>query len=461
MTIIISDNGATRGPKDARRHRAIWADIRKKALPDIILKEDIITGDNAGKKFVYRIPVIDNPDFRYGRRDGKNGEGDGEGGLGQGVGDVDDVIGRRPGKGGQGKGSGTGDGGEEEGRGSGMLTEATWEEILEAWAADVGLPNMTKKKIADEFVLEYKIGGIARSGPRPMLKRKETYNEGLKRFFAYMEALQSESGKSELECFSALKDAENHALHEAFELLALEDFIAQYSEVEPFPIYESEDMRFFASKLKKKPITKAIIVAVVDISGSMDEKEKQYVLKSILFWTVQLLRREYKTIIIRFVVHPGKDEPAAVVSEQEAFHVRSDGSSTYIYQGLNKALELFTFEYDLAQYDGYVFNFSDGDDFGTENTAKWVDKLIKKGISMFGHVEIHIGHFDHNERLLKELRRAFFLEESKESTATTRDMKVFVGTKEYPIVCVIPENREHIRCAITALLKKDRWSKKL
>lgn len=79
---------------------------------------------------------------------------------------------------------------------------------------------------------------------------------------------------------------------------------------------------------------------------------------------------------------------------------------------------------------------------------------------MFGHTEIHIGHFDRNERLLKELRNAFSLEETKESTATTRDMKVFVGTKEYPVVCVLPENREHIRCAITALLKKDRWSKK-
>jgi uncharacterized sporulation protein YeaH/YhbH (DUF444 family) len=462
MTIIISDNGATRGPKDAKRHRAIWADIRKKALPDIILKEDIITGDNAGKKFVYRIPVIDNPDFRYGHRDGKKDEGGGEGGIGQGSGNTDDVIGRRPGKGntGQGKGDGTGEGGENEGRGSGILTEATWEEILEAWAADIGLPNVTKKKVADEFVLEYRIGGIARSGPRPLLKRKETYNQGLKRFFAYMEALQSESEKNELECFAALKDAENHALYEAFELLALENFTAQYTEVEPFPIYESDDMRFFASKQKKIPITQAVVVAVIDVSASMDDKDKQYVLKSILFWTVQLLRREYKTITIRFVVHPGKDTPAAVVSEQEAFQVRTDGSSTYIFQGLEKALELFTFEYNLDKYDGYVFNFSDGDDFNTEKTVGAVDKLIKKGISMFGHAEIHIGYFDRNERLLKDLRRAFFLEESKESTATTRDMKVFAGTKAYPIVCVIPENREHIRCAITALLKKDRWSKK-
>ncbi len=459
MTIIISDNGATRGPKDARRHRDIWKDSRKKAIPNIVLKEDIITGDNKGKKFVLRLPLIDNPDFRYGRRDGKKGEGGGEGGLGQGAGDTDDVIGRRPGKGdkGQGKGSGSGGDGEDEGRGTGLLSEATWEEILDAYAEDVGLPNVSKKKIADEFVLEYKIGGIARSGPRPLLKRKETYNEGLKRFFAYMEALRSESGKNELECFSALKDAENHALHEAFELLEGENFTAKYTEVEPFPIYESEDMRFSATKLKKKPITQAVVVAVIDVSASMDEKDKQYVLKSILFWTVQLLRREYKSIIIRFVIHPAKDAPAAVVSEHEAFHTRVDGSSTYIFQGLDKALELFTYEYNLAEYDGYVFNFSDGDDHAIQKTVSSARKLIEKGISMLGHAEIHVGYFDRGEKLLKEFKREFSLAENP--VLGPKSMKVISGTKEYPIVCVIPESKEDIRSAVTAFLKKDRWSK--
>jgi uncharacterized sporulation protein YeaH/YhbH (DUF444 family) len=440
----------------------MWEDVLKKALPDIILNEDVITGDNAGKKFVVRLPVIDNPDFRYGRRDGKKDEDGGEEGLGQGSGDVDDVIGKRQRKGKDGQGQGSGDSiGESEGRGSGIESEATWEEILALWDRDIGLPNMSKKKIADEFVLEYKISGITDSGPRVLLLRKETCNEGLKRFYAYMEALQSETGKSELECFSALKDAENHALHEAIELLASESFIARYEEVEAFPLYESEDMRFSDSKVKKMPITKAVVVLVIDLSASMDEKEKQYVLKSIAAWTVWLLRREYKSIDIRFVGHPAKNEPAAVMSEHEAFHTRVDGSATYIFQGLDKALELFTYEYDLAKYDGYVFDFSDGDDFAAEKTVGSVRKLIAKGISMFGHVEIRVGYFDRNEKLLKELVREFSLEESKVSTAMAKDMKVFLGTKASPVVCVLPENKEHIRCAITALLKKDRWSKKL
>lgn len=459
MTIIISDNGATRGPKDAARQRAIWKDLFKKQLPGIVLKEDVITGDNKGKKFILRLPVIDNPDFRYGRRDGKKGEGGGEGGLGQGQGDTDDVIGRRPGKGDKGKGKGRGDGddGEDEGRGSGIPMEVTWEEIFEALAEDtIGLPNMNKKKVADAFVLEYKLSGIARSGPRPLLKRKETFTEGVKRFFAYMEALLSESEKNELECFTALKDAENHALHEAFELLDDENFMARYTEVEPFPIYESEDMRFHASKLKRKPITQAVVVAVIDVSGSMDETDKQYVLFSILFWTVHFLRREYKSIIIRFVIHPAKDAPAAVVSEHEAFHTRTDGSSTYIFQGLDKALELFTYEYDLAEYDGYVFNFSDGDDFAVQKTVSSARKLIEKGISMLGHAEIHVGYFDRSEKLLKEFKREFSLIENP--VLGPKSMKVFSGTKECPMVCVVPESKEHISFAMMAFLKKDRWS---
>ncbi len=449
MTIIISDEGPSRGPKDARRHRNLWKDLFKKSLGEIILKEDIITGDNKGKKFTFRVKVLDNPDFRYGRRDVKDGDS-GHGGIGQGEGDTDDVIARR---GAKGKGGGN-EGEEGNGRGSGILTEADWDELLDLFAEEVGLPNLSDKKKAIEFMEEYKISGTSRSGPRSLLRRDKTYAEGLKRFFGYLAELGSATGRSELDCFSALKDAERNALHVALELLKDPNFAAAYTEVEPFPIYESDDVRFYAQNLERKPITQAVVIFTLDVSASMDDDNKRFLMKSVAFWTSQIIKREYKSVIIRFIIHPGKNAPAEVVSEYVAFHTKTDGGSTEIFQAMEKARELFIHEYDLRKYDGYVFAFSDGDDFYPQKTATGMRKLIEQEVSMIGYAEVHVGHFDKSEKLLHALTAEFSL-----NRASTKEIEVMAGPPKYPLVCIVLENKSDVRPAVVEFLKRDRWRK--
>lgn len=453
MTIFISDEKASRGPKDAKRHREIQKDELKKHLPNVILNEDVISGDNRGRKFVYRIKSIDNPDFRYGRRNKKtrseNGEDkkNGSAGIGQGPGVSGDIIGRRHGS----QEGGEGNNGTKGGLGSGILTEADWEEILDAWFEDCGLPNLSKKKIADAFVLEYKISGTRRSGPRSELKQKDTFQEALRRFFAYMEVLKAETGKDELFCFSALKDAEMHTLAAARELLSNPSFIPRYTCIEPFPIFESEDARFFNYKEQKKPVTQAVVNLILDVTGSMDEN-KLYIAKSIMFFVVELLRREYDAIIIRFSIHPAKDAPAAFVSEYEAFHTKSEGG-TEIFQALDLAYDAFTYQYDVVnKYDAYVFEFSDGEDSNTAKTARSLKRLIEKGIAMFGYVELRLDRSNGNGLLLQTLTRVFSLKRENNDS-----IEVMVGSKRNPIVGVVVKGRGEIRHAVAALLKRDRW----
>lgn len=452
MTIIISDEGPSRGPKDAKRHRSLWKDLMKKSLGDFVLKEDIITGNNKGKKFVVWVKSLDNPDFRYGRRDGKGGDG-GQGGIGQGEGDADDVIGRRRANG---KGGGAGDGEEGGGRISGIPSEASFEELLELFAEEVGLPNMSDNKKAAEFVEEYKISGTSRSGTRSLLKRGKTYMEGLKRFFEYMAELENETGRSELDRFSALKDAERNELHAAIELLADPNFKARYAQVEPFPIYESDDMRFHAQNIKRISITQAVVIFILDVSASMDDDNKRLIMKSIAFWTSEVTKHIYESVVIRFIIHPGKNAPAEVVSEHEAFHTSTDGGTTEIFQAFEKAHELFTYEYDLKKYDGYIFDFSDGDDFYPQKTAAGARKLIEQGISLIGYAEIHVGHFDKSAKLLSVLEEEFAL---KPQSGTTEDIKVLAGSREHPIVCMVVEDKKQIRPAVVEFLKQDRWRK--
>lgn len=456
MTIIVSDEKAARGPKDAKRHREIQKDELKKHLPDIILGEDVISGENKGKKFVYLVRSIDNPDFRYGRRDnpennGTNGE-EGSAGIGQGPGAPGGVIGKRPGsqEGDEESGEKAGKAGKG-GLGSGILTEADWEEILDAWFEDCGLPNISKKKIADAFVIEYKISGTRRSGPRSDLKKRDTYRAALQRFFGYMEVLKAETGENELRCFGALKDAEMHTLPAALELLSNPDFKSRYTSIEPFPIWENEDMRFFDYKERRKPVTQAVVIAILDVTGSMDDN-KTYIAKSILFFVIELLRREYDHVIIRFMIHPGKDAPAAFVTEREAFHTKSQGG-TEIFQALDLAHDAFTYQYDLVnKYDGYVFEFSDGEDSNVAKTAYSLKRLIEKGISMFGYAELRVDSGNESGLLLQTLIRTFSLK--KESGDP---VEIMAGTKKTPIVGVVVKGRGDIRGAVAGLLKRERW----
>ncbi len=436
MPIIVSEPSGERGRKDARRHREKHREAAKEKLPELIANENIIT-QKEGKIYKIPIKILDIPHFRPSR-------GDDPEGLGQGPGEPGDAIGRRPG----GK---AGTAGQEPGEDY-LDAEFELDEIIELMLEDLGLPNLEEKEVKT-FAVEigWKITGIIRSGPWPLRDMRATAKEGVKRFWQYLKFLELETGKDELTCFRALKQAQGIP-NEALEILNKDQLTFQADKIEPWPIFTNDDLRFKEIREDAENESNAVIIAMMDVSGSMSDMKK-YMARAMLFWLKEFINKLYSRLVIRFVIH---HSTAKIVSEEDFFRTGESGG-TNCYTAYEKANNLIDTEYPVNQWNIYVWHFSDGDDNNAHRTAEELKKLLDRGVNMVGYGEIkpdseNHGWFQMDSGIWKTFQNYFGLKESKDSGVT-----MMVGDKNLPLLCVRIENREHILPSLKAFLRKDRW----
>lgn len=449
MPIIVSDTPPVRGPRDAKRHREKQKELIKKNLPHILVDEDIITGDPKGKKVKVRIRGLEPADFRHGSR-GKKGSGGGAVGVGQGGAKKGDVFKKK----GQGQRRGKDKGGAgNEGAGTDELEmEVPLEEILDYMFEDVGLPNFKQKESKKERVVVERIYGTTRSGPRSLLKRKLTVEAAFKRRYAIIELLKKETGKNDDVCLAALIDARGDT-KEALRLLRDSMYIPISKKDLEYLDFQIDDMRYHAIEEREIPITQAVMFICMDVSGSMTT-EKRYRAQSVAFYVAGALRREYEYLDIRFVAHPGVNgiETADLVSEYDAFHRKSDGG-TMCFTAFEKVRDLIEHEYPTTEFNVYVLHFSDGDDFdyAMPKTVESVRALLRKGIAMFGYVQI---------KEEKENLPGLYAQYAKEFPIVAvekSDVMALVGEQDFPMICAVLSDREHIKTVIEIIFKRNRW----
>ena len=444
---------AERGKKDARRHREKQREAIRKQLPEIISEESIIT---RAKGKTIRVPIrsIDIPHFRPGSRqqrkdNGSDGKGGGGGtGIGQGSGNPGDVIGRRPGRG-QPSGS---EPGYEPGQDY-IESEIELEELISMMLEDLGLPKLERKEVAElAVILGSKIRGIQNSGPKTLLDSRRSSRTPFGRFFAFLQMLMDETGRDELVCFSALKQTDGDFAG-ALELLEAPDFCATEEEVEPFGIYHEGDLRFHRIQEDVRTESNAVVLAMMDVSGSMTPMKK-YLARSLLFWLVEFLRAIYARVEIRFIIHHFN---ARLVPEEEFFHTMESGG-TRGASAYELANSLIDSHYPTNRWNVYAFHFSDGEDFAPQDSMREAQKLLGQGINMFGYGEIHV---DENYRsysnLLPAFKETFPLTELQVSVDEAT-MTVSSGVGEFPFLGVVIEDRKQIWPALREFLKKDRWA---
>ena len=149
-----------------------------------------------------------------------------------------------------------------------------------------------------------------------------------------------------------------------------------------------EDKRFLSWKTKPTPECNALIVYMMDVSGSMGDEQKEIV-RIETFWIDTWLRSQYKGLVTRYIVH---DAAAKEVNEEQFYHLRESGgtmiSSAYSY--FNKMIDE---EYDLEQWNIYGFHFSDGDNWGEVDNQRCLDlvKALLDRSNAFGYGEIQEG----------------------------------------------------------------------
>ena len=92
------------------------------------------------------------------------------------------------------------------------------------------------------------------------------------------------------------------------------------TELERFPFRE-DDIRYYRVKTKPKKESNAVMLFIMDVSGSMDSTKK-YLARSFFFVLSTFIKRKYNNIAFEFISHT---TVAKEVNEYEFFHKAESG----------------------------------------------------------------------------------------------------------------------------------------
>ncbi|MEW4285553.1 sporulation protein YhbH [Priestia koreensis] len=321
-----------KGHDDQKRHQEKIQEAIKNNLPDLITEESIVMSNG---KDVVKIPIrsLDEYRIRYNYDKNKHvGQGDGDSKVG-------DVVARdgSAGQPGAGKGSGAGDKAGEDY----YEAEVSLMELEEALFSQLELPKLKRKESDQNIVEHIEFNDIRRTGLMGNIDKKRTMLSAYKR--------NAMTGKASF-----------------------------------YPIYP-EDLKFKTWNEVVKPESKAVVLAMMDTSGSMGIWEK-YMARSFFFWMTRFLRTKYETVEIEFIAHHTE---AKVVSEEDFFS-KGESGGTICSSAYRKALEIIDKKYSPDRYNIYPFHFSDGDNLTSDNArcVKLVNELMKVS-NMFGYGEVN------------------------------------------------------------------------
>ncbi len=323
--------------KDHQRFRQI---VKGKIRKD--LRKFLTRGELIGKegKHLVSIPIhgIDIPHFRYGNNNDQ-GVGQGEGEPGQTVGDGD----------GQG-----GLGGTDPGRHI-LEVDITLDELADILGEELQLPRIEPKGKHSITTIKDRYSSIRQTGPESLRHFKRTFRRALRRMI----------------------------------------MTGAYDPDHPVIIFERGDKVYRSWKPVKKPDSNAVIVYMMDVSGSMGYEQKELV-RLEAFWIDAWLRRNYDGIESRYIVH---DVHAQEVDRETFFHLREDGG-TKISSAFKCCRDVIERHYNPLEWNIYLFHFSDGDN-SSESDSRECCRILREHLlpisNQFGYCQVASaygsGHF--------------------------------------------------------------------
>lgn len=333
--------------RDHSRFRAI---VKGKIKQD--LKKYVTHGEMIGRKGKDRvsipIPQIEIPHFRFGDRD--------QGGVGQGDGKSGDPLG-----GGKPE-DGTGEAGNLPGEHT-LEVDLTLQELAEILGEELELPKIEPKGQRTVKSKSQRYTAIANQGPNSLRHFKRTFRETLRRQIA----------------------------------------MGNYDKENPVIIPIKRDMRFRSWKTEVRHENSAVIIYMMDVSGSMGDEQKEIV-RTEAFWIDTWLRSQYKGIETRYIIH---DATAREVNEETFFKTRESGG-TLISSAYKLCEKIIETDYAPTDWNIYPFHFSDGDNWSGEDTRFCLEileqRLLKTcNVFCYGQVESRYG----SGQFYKDLKEHF------------------------------------------------------
>jgi uncharacterized sporulation protein YeaH/YhbH (DUF444 family) len=253
----------------------------------------------------------------------------------------------------------------------------TAEEFLNLFLDDLELPELAKRTLSDAPQDAPRRAGYQRVGSPNSLSVSRTMRLALARRIALhrpsVRAL--DAANQELEaCADEERRAELRAEIEAME-----------AKRRRIPYVDPIDVRYRRFETAPKPITRAVMFCLMDVSGSMSEHMKDLAKRFYLLLYV-FLNRRYKEVDIVFVRHT---DHAEEVDEETFFRSPASGG-TLVSSALEAMARIVGERYPPSEWNIYAAQASDGDNAHGDGrrTAQILTEAILPATQYFAYLEV-------------------------------------------------------------------------
>lgn len=358
--------------RDHQRFRKIVRGKVKQNLQKYISKGELI--GRKGKDLVsIPLPQIELPQFRYGRK--------GSGGVGSGPGQPGQPLG--PGQ--QEPGAGAG----EEPGGHILEVELSMAEMAEILGEELALPRIQPRGQKNIVTTKDRYTGIRPVGPESLRHFKRTFKRALKR--------QISSGT--------------------------------YDAEDPIVLPIRQDKQYRSWKEVQQPQSVAVVIYMMDVSGSMTDEQKEIV-RIESFWIDTWIKAHYQGVERVYIIH---DAVAHEVDEHTFYHTRESGG-TKISSAYAMADQIISQRYPPDAWNIYAFHFSDGDNWGDDipTCLEILQNKLLPVLNLFGYGQVESpygsGEFHDYITELLDQRENLICSRIPDRESILGSIKEFLGT---------------------------------
>lgn len=241
------------------------------------------------------------------------------------------------------------------------------EEFLRLFFEDCELPDLKKQSAGDTELFYLRRAGVSKSGSPSQLELFRTMRQSLARRIALGRPKIEELDELEAAITEELaKNGETDLLKELREQLA--QLTARYYLI-PF-IEPDHDVRYRRYERTPKPITRAVMFCLMDVSGSMSEEHKKIAKRFFLLLSL-FLRNRYRHVEVVFIRHTDRAEEV----DEETFFLAKDTGGTAVSTALEEMRKIMLERYS-SEWNIYAAQASDGDN-DERDTADVVSLLTE------------------------------------------------------------------------------------
>ena len=232
----------------------------------------------------------------------------------------------------------------------------SYDEFVDAILEDLSLPDMIKESQKQTIMYTMRRAGYTTVGAASNLALERTMIQSLGRRISLKTPKLNRIHELEARMDDESDEDERRQLEEEIASLT--------KRANAINFLEKTDLRYNNFVRQPNPMTKAVMFLLMDVSGSMGEREKT-IAKKFFVLLYLFLRRKYKDIDVVFIRHHHTAEEC----DQETFFHKPETGGTVVSTAYDVMREVIRDRYDVNEWNIYLAQASDGDN--TDSDSDW------------------------------------------------------------------------------------------